>query len=68
MRLWMTILTAALVVGAATPAACENGGDPRLYAAKCKAASFARRGPGTLSSAMRNAEIERCIKNKGFLD
>jgi len=50
------------------PANADFNTDMQPYAAKCKAASFARRGPGTLSNAMRNAEIQRCIKNKGFLD
>jgi hypothetical protein len=58
----------ALIVSAVTPVAAANSpADPRLYA-KCKAASFARRGPGTLSNAMRDAEINRCVKNNGFLD
>ena len=37
-------------------------------AAKCKAASFARHPPGQMSTTMRELQIERCIKNKGFLD
>ena len=37
-------------------------------AAKCKAASFARNPPGQVSKTMRELAIERCIKNKGFLD
>jgi len=42
--------------------------DMRLYGAKCKAASFARRGPGLMSTTMRSLEIDRCVKNKGRLD
>ena len=68
MGLRVYILIAALVVGAIIPAAAYENAEQRVYAAKCKAASFARRGPGTLSNAMRNAEIQRCIKNRGFLD
>jgi len=60
-------LIVALVVGATIPATADINTDQRPFAAKCKAESFARRGPGTLSSAMRNAEIQRCIKNKGLL-
>ena len=37
-------------------------------AAKCKAASFARRPPGQMSTTMRDMQIQRCINNKGFLD
>jgi hypothetical protein len=37
-------------------------------AAKCKAASFARNPPGQQSKTMREMAIDRCIKNKGFLD
>lgn len=55
-------LGSAETAAAATPAKTVN------YAAYCKAQSFARRGPGTLSAAMRDAEIQRCINNKGFLD
>jgi hypothetical protein len=61
-------LIALVLVGTAGPAVADSNSNVQNYAAKCKAASFARWGPGTLSSAMRNAEIERCIKNKGFLD
>jgi hypothetical protein len=68
MRLWLACLVAALVIGSVLPANADFNTDMQPYAAKCKAASFARRGPGTLSNAMRNAEIQRCIKNKGFLD
>ena len=59
---------ALMFVGIAAPVAAQPNTDAQNYAAKCKAASFARWGPGTLSTAMRNAEIQRCIKNKGFLD
>ena len=37
-------------------------------AAKCKAAWFARHPAGQMSKTMREFAIERCIKNKGFLD
>ena len=64
----VSLFVLALAAGAITPAGGDYMTEQRFYAAKCKAASFARRGPGTLSTAMRNAEIQRCIKNKGFLD
>jgi hypothetical protein len=67
MRRCTHLLIVALIVGAVAPAAADVAADQRVYAAKCKAESFAHRGPGTLSSVMRNAEIQRCIKNKGLL-
>jgi len=36
--------------------------------ASCKAKSFARHRPGTMSNTMRELAIDRCVKNKGFLD
>ena len=39
-----------------------------VLAAKCKAASFARRPPGQMATTMREMQIKRCIKNNGFLD
>ena len=68
MRLRLACLVATLIVGSVLPADADYNTDTQPYAAQCRAASFARRGPGTLSNAMRNAEIQRCIKNKGFLD
>jgi hypothetical protein len=68
MRLGTGFLVLALAVGLAAPATADFKNDTQPYAVKCKAASFARRGPGTLSDAMRTTEIQRCIKNKGFLD
>jgi hypothetical protein len=67
MRLQLGLLILVFVVGAAVPATADYKNDTHPYAQQCKAASFARRGPGTLSNAMRDAEIQRCIKNKGFL-
>jgi hypothetical protein len=46
----------------------SSDAEMRLYAAKCKAASFARRGPGMMATTMRELEIDRCVKNKGRLD
>ncbi len=37
-------------------------------AAKCRAASFARRPAGQMATTMRELQIQRCIKNNGFLD
>ena len=67
MRVSIAVIVFALV-SAVAPSAAASKADQQMYTAKCKAASFARRGPGVLSSAMRNAEIQRCINNKGFLD
>ena len=67
MRVLLVLLALVLATAARPVAAQPNTSTPN-YAAQCKAASFARWGPGTLSTAMRNAEIQRCIKNKGFLD
>jgi len=36
-------------------------------AAKCKAASFARRPAGQMATTMRDMQIKRCIKNGGVL-
>ena len=36
--------------------------------ARCTAKWFARHPPGASSKAMRELAIERCVKNKGFLD
>jgi hypothetical protein len=68
MRLHVICLALALALSAVIPATADFKSDMQPYAAKCRAASFARRGPGTLSDPMREAEIKRCIKNKGFLD
>ena len=68
MRLLVACLALGMVFSAVVPAIADFKSDTQPYAAKCKAASFARRGPGTLSNPMREAEIKRCIKNKGFLD
>jgi hypothetical protein len=64
MRIPVIVIISLLVSAAANAATDTNA---QNLAAKCRAASFARRGPGTLSSVMRNAEIQRCIKNNGFL-
>jgi hypothetical protein len=68
MRLQTGLLILVLAVTTAMPAAADFNSDTHPFAQKCRMASFARRGPGTLSNAMRNAEIQRCIKNKGMLD
>jgi hypothetical protein len=61
-------LVIVLLLGAIAPAAADYKSDTHPYAALCKALSFKRRGPGTLSDAMRSAEIQRCMKNRGVLD
>lgn len=67
MRVCIAVIVVALV-GALEPAAAATQADQQQFAAICRAKSFARRPPGVLSSTMRNAEIQRCIANKGFLD
>ena len=60
MRMHVTFRVALillLLVSVAGPAAADTDINVQNYAAKCKAASFARRGPGVMSTAMRNAEI-----------
>ena len=54
-------------LSAPQPQAGSAETDP-VMAAKCKAASYARRPAGQMSTTMRVMQIERCIKNKGFLD
>jgi hypothetical protein len=68
MHVFAFVSVLVVTAGAIIPVKAQTTPEQRFYAAKCKAASFARRGPGTLSNAMRNGEIQRCIKNKGFLD
>jgi hypothetical protein len=43
-----------------------SAGDVAL-AAKCKAASFARRPAGRMATTMRDMQIKRCIKSGGVL-
>jgi hypothetical protein len=73
MRIPVRLLVCAIVAGAFVPArAVQLPPAPALteaqIAAKCKAASFARNPPGQLSKTMRELAIDRCVKNKGFLD
>jgi hypothetical protein len=73
MRIPVRLLVCALVASAAVPAhAAQPPPAPALteaqITARCKAASFARNPPGQMSKTMRELAIERCIKNKGFLD
>jgi hypothetical protein len=73
MRIPVRLLVCAVVASAAVPAhAVQLPPAPALteaqIAAKCKAASFARNPPGQMSKTMRELAIERCTKNKGFLD
>ena len=71
MRIPLRLLVCVLVACAVLPARAAQPApaltDAQL-AAKCKKASFARRPPGQMSTTMRDLQIERCIKNKGFLD
>jgi hypothetical protein len=83
MKMTCLLLVCACVFGLAAPlrAAGTLGGPPPapqpqagsaesdpVMAAQCKAASYARRPAGQMSTTMRVMQIERCIKNKGFLD
>ena len=73
MRIHVRLLVCAFVASAAVPAhAVQLAPAPALteaqITAKCKAASFARNPPGQVSKTMRELAIDRCIKNKGFLD
>jgi hypothetical protein len=73
MRIPVHLLVCTVVASAVVPAlAVQLPPAPALteaqIAAKCKAASFARNPPGQVSKTMRELAIERCIKNKGFLD
>jgi hypothetical protein len=72
MRIPIRLLLCALLASAAPAHAVQLPPAPALteaqLTAKCKAASFARNPPGQLSKTMRELAIERCVKNKGFLD
>jgi hypothetical protein len=71
MRIPSALLACALVAGAAVSAHAQ-----RLPAALsdaqianvCKKISFKRHPPGQMSTAMREAKIELCIRNKGWLE
>jgi hypothetical protein len=73
MNIPVRLLACALVVGAVVPAhAVQLPPAPALteaqLTARCKAKSFARHPPGAMSNTMRELAIDRCVKNKGFLD
>jgi hypothetical protein len=73
MRIPVRLLACALFASAVVPAhAAQLPPAPALteaqIAARCKAKSFARHPPGTMSNTMRQMALDRCIKNKGFLD
>ena len=63
----------AVLAGAVAPAHAVQLPPQRALsdaqlAARCKAKSFARHPPGAMSNTMRELAIDRCVKNKGFLD
>ena len=68
-RLAVCAVIACIVVpaNAVQPAPAPPLTEAQLTA-RCKAKSFARYPPGATSSTMRELAIERCVKNKGFLD
>jgi len=73
MAIPLRLLACVLLAGIALPVqAVQLPPVPALteaqLAAKCKAASFARRPAGQMSTTMRDLQIKRCIANKGFLD
>ncbi len=73
MRVTGRLLVCALLASAGLPAgAVQLPPAPALteaqLTAKCKAKSFARNPPGQMSTTMRDMAIQRCVKNKGFLD
>ena len=73
MRIAFRLRVCVIALCAAAPAhAVQLPPAPALtdaqIAARCKAKSFARNPPGQLSTTMRQMAIDRCIKNKGFLD
>jgi hypothetical protein len=73
MRMPVRLLACAALASAVAPAhAVQLPPAPALtdaqLTAKCKAKSFARHPPGTMSNTMRELAIDRCVKNKGFLD
>ena len=73
MRIPVRLLACALVASVVVPArAVQLPPAPALteaqITAKCKAKSFARHPPGQTSTTMRQMAIDRCVKNKGFLD
>ena len=67
----LRLLACAVLLGAAGASAQVAHPSPTspeaILAAKCKAASFARRPAGEMATTMRELQIKRCIKN-GFLD
>jgi len=73
MKIPVGALICVLLASAALPArAVQLPPAPALtdaqIAAKCKAKWFARHPPGQTSATMRTMAIDRCVKNKGFLD
>ncbi len=73
MRMPLRLLACLLVLGAAGASAqvvrpTAPMTPEAALAAKCKAASFARRPAGQMATTMRELQILRCIKNNGFLD
>jgi hypothetical protein len=72
-RILRRLLACAILLGAAGASAQVRPGTAPLspdavLAAKCKAASYARRPAGEMATTMRDLQIKRCIKNNGFLD
>ena len=64
-----TLIAACFVAAHAAPMPVPKGPSPAEQAlqAKCKAASFARRPAGQMSTTMRDYEIKLCMKAGGVL-
>jgi hypothetical protein len=67
------LLVCALVAGAAVPAHAQQFPSASTLteaqlAALCKKISFHRHPPGQMATTMREVAIERCVKNKGWLE
>ena len=69
LRLLVCVLVASVVAPAqAAPLPPAPALSDAQLALRCKAASYARRPAGQMATTMRELQIQRCIKNKGFLD
>jgi hypothetical protein len=64
----IVIAVATTAAAQAVPLAPPPATSDAAIAAKCKADSFARRPAGQMATTMRDFQIKRCIKNRGFLD
>jgi hypothetical protein len=68
MKMTCRLLMCAFIASGVAQAQTAPAPTDAVLAAKCKAASYARRPAGQMATTMRDLQIQRCIKNKGFLD